>query len=301
VRFRKDKNGLTLARLTLASGTSTEIYLHGAHVANFVTETGRDVFFMSSKAIFNESKPIRGGIPVIFPQFGPGKLPQHGFARTSNNWVVRETLSTSPFEATIKLELKDTPESRKLWDHAFLAIITVTITYNEVDKSRFFQSFSVTNLNNTTVAASPNANQPFDFTTALHTYFSVADIHQTTVTPMKDLTYNDKPTNTVQRQVDDAVQFSGETDRVYHNAPDKLVIHTPTHNVVVIKTNFMDAVLWNAWSDLSKTIADLGPDEWKGYVCCEVGTIANPVTLTPGQTWQGCHTIYLEHVAHANV
>ena len=34
------------------------------------------------------SKAIRGGIPVVFPNFGPWKLgPQHGFARISQ-WTV---------------------------------------------------------------------------------------------------------------------------------------------------------------------------------------------------------------------
>lgn len=43
--------------------------------------------FVSSKAILDGSKAIRGGIPVVFPCFGPpehpdhSKLPQHGFAR----------------------------------------------------------------------------------------------------------------------------------------------------------------------------------------------------------------------------
>lgn len=42
---------------------------------------------MSSKAILDGSKAVRGGIPVVFPCFGPpehpdhSKLPQHGFAR----------------------------------------------------------------------------------------------------------------------------------------------------------------------------------------------------------------------------
>lgn len=39
----------------------------------------------SSKAFFKPGKAIRGGVPVVFPQFGPGALPQHGFAR--NNLV----------------------------------------------------------------------------------------------------------------------------------------------------------------------------------------------------------------------
>lgn len=36
------------------------------------------------------SKPISGGIPHCFPQFGPGELQQHGFARNLN-WSITST------------------------------------------------------------------------------------------------------------------------------------------------------------------------------------------------------------------
>jgi hypothetical protein len=39
-------------------------------------------------AVFDKSKPISGGIPHCFPQFGPGVMQQHGFARNLD-WEVR--------------------------------------------------------------------------------------------------------------------------------------------------------------------------------------------------------------------
>ena len=36
------------------------------------------------------SKPISGGVPFCFPQFGPGEMQQHGFARNLE-WEVAET------------------------------------------------------------------------------------------------------------------------------------------------------------------------------------------------------------------
>ena len=54
-----------------------------------VEETGnlKEILFVSSKAFLDGTKPVRGGIPVVFPCFGPPthpdhlKLAQHGFAR----------------------------------------------------------------------------------------------------------------------------------------------------------------------------------------------------------------------------
>jgi D-hexose-6-phosphate mutarotase len=55
-----------------------------SHSDSFLDEHANEILFMSSQA--NYAK-IRGGVPVVFPQFGPGTLPQHGFARESDDWV----------------------------------------------------------------------------------------------------------------------------------------------------------------------------------------------------------------------
>src|SRR5271165_4166927 len=64
-----------------------EIYLQGAHVARWTPRGERSVLFLSSKSAFEPGKAIRGGVPVIFPWFGPrsdGKPgPAHGLARTA--------------------------------------------------------------------------------------------------------------------------------------------------------------------------------------------------------------------------
>jgi glucose-6-phosphate 1-epimerase len=53
-------------------------------LVSFINENNKELIFVSSKTAYVK---IRGGIPVIFPQFGPGVLPQHGFARESDDWV----------------------------------------------------------------------------------------------------------------------------------------------------------------------------------------------------------------------
>lgn len=64
------------------------IYLHGACVQSW--RIGNyEALFTSEEAKWDKSKPIRAGIPICWPQFGPyGKLPTHGFAR-STDWEVR--------------------------------------------------------------------------------------------------------------------------------------------------------------------------------------------------------------------
>jgi len=64
------------------------------------------VLFVRPDAKMDGSKPISGGIPHCFPQFGPGKIQQHGFARN----LVWKVVSKS--DKAITLELTDNAEVR---------------------------------------------------------------------------------------------------------------------------------------------------------------------------------------------
>lgn len=82
---------------SVLQGSSVEILLYGASVISWksASPSNSDVverLFVSSKAFLDGSKPVRGGIPVVFPCFGAPthpdhqKLSQHGFAR-SETWT----------------------------------------------------------------------------------------------------------------------------------------------------------------------------------------------------------------------
>ena len=63
------------------------IYTQGAHLTHWKPAGQAPVIFLSQRAEFVPGKPIRGGVPVVFPWFSErhdGKTgPQHGFARIS--------------------------------------------------------------------------------------------------------------------------------------------------------------------------------------------------------------------------
>jgi hypothetical protein len=56
-----------------SSGSSTqlEVYLFGGHATSW-TVNGEEQLFVSSIAVYDGKKAIRGGIPIVFPQFGAG-------------------------------------------------------------------------------------------------------------------------------------------------------------------------------------------------------------------------------------
>lgn len=60
------------------------------------------------------------------------------------------------------------------------------------------------------------------------------------------------------------------------NAPPNIEISSPLCQIQLHTINFGDIVVWNPWAETAKTISDLGPGEWKNFLCVEAGA---PATL----------------------
>ena len=60
-----DDNSQVSARLS--TGESVDILFHGATVISWKSANGKENLFLSSKAVLDGSKPVRGGIPLVFP------------------------------------------------------------------------------------------------------------------------------------------------------------------------------------------------------------------------------------------
>src|SRR5690348_6301397 len=73
-----------------ADGARADVFPYGAHVTSWMPAGGGGRLFLSERSAFGAGSAIRGGVPVIFPQFAStGPLPKHGFARTME-WRVVE-------------------------------------------------------------------------------------------------------------------------------------------------------------------------------------------------------------------
>ena len=127
LHFEAAPNGLTRAVISTPAAEA-EIYLHGAHVTHWKPSGQAPVLFVSSKSLFEPGKAIRGGVPVIFPWFGPrgeGKAgPMHGFARTAE-WAVESTKLTNG-NVEIAFTLAPSEMTRSLGFDAFHVRFRVT-------------------------------------------------------------------------------------------------------------------------------------------------------------------------------
>ncbi len=267
--------GLPCLALAHPDGSRAEIYLHGAHVASWQPAGGGEALYLSPRARFGEGEAIRGGIPVIFPQFADrGPLPKHGFARTQPwTWLEREGSATQAV-----LELRDSADTRALWPYAFRARLAVAL-----EARSLALAFSVEN----TGAA------PFAFTAALHTYLRVADVRQAALRGLEGVTYRDRGAQTQQPDPSPVLTVTGETDRLYLDAPPAVEVEGGAggRRFAVEKTGFADWVVWNPWQALSAALPDLPDSGFLEMLCVEAAQAGTPVALAPGEAWQGTQRV----------
>jgi glucose-6-phosphate 1-epimerase len=284
LRFETAPGGLTRAVISTPL-VEAEIYQQGAHIAHWAVRGRKPVLFMSSKSFLTAGKPIRGGVPIIFPWFGPRSGnkpgPAHGFARTAL-WSVESSrlLNNGAVEIALGLAADDT--SRALGFDNFAVRFTVTVG------SELSMSLDVSN-------GSPG---PLVFEEALHTYFAVSSIRDIAVHGLEGTTYIDK-TDGFSRKVqpDAPIRFAKETDQVHLNSVASCVISDPAwdRRIVISKTGSNSTVVWNPWIAKAAALEDMAPDEWQGMICIETANVAgNAVTLAGGDSYHMTATITAE-------
>ncbi|XP_010261475.1 PREDICTED: putative glucose-6-phosphate 1-epimerase [Nelumbo nucifera] len=281
IEVTKDWNGIDQVVLRSPRGASARVSLHGGQVVSWKNDRGEELLFTSSKAIFKPPKAMRGGIPICFPQFGNcGSLEQHGFAR-NKIWAFDDNPSPLHFndskgKSSIDLILKPSEEDLKCWPHSFEFRLRVSLTAD----GDLTMISRIRNIN----------GKPFSFSFAYHTYFSVSDISEVRIEGLETLDYLD---NLCQRErfteQGDAITFEFEVDRVYLSSPNVVAVldHGKKQTFVIKKEGLPDVVVWNPWEKKSKSIVDLGDEEYKQMLCVDGAAIEKPITLKPGEEWTG--------------
>ena len=279
----RDFRGQPCAQLSLPQGDTVLIALHGAHVVSWLTADGRERFYLSPTAVFDGIQPIRGGVPLCFPQFNQRvlagqPLAKHGFARTQS-WAVQDLgLAPDGTSAQATLVLHSNAATLALWPHAFVATLTVRL---QPDGLRV--QFDV---ENTDVA-------PWPFALALHTYLQVDGIDGCTLHGLArhdfwDAVAHLPQPDVVSTQPDQALAFAGETDRVYGDVTTPLLVqHAGGTLQLTQSASLPDVVVWNPGASRCAVLGDMPPDGYQHMLCVEAACINTPVLLEPGQRWCG--------------
>lgn len=182
---------------------------------------------------------------------------------------------------------------------------------------------------------------PFDALLHTYLSIGRDNISAVRVHGLRGLTYIDKTAGGERRvQEEEELAIAGETDRAYVGAPKEVVIsgvalpsaadaaegaggagsgsgaaaavrrltvhaHAGVREAGGLRSGVLhaplDVVVWNAWVDRAKAIADLGDEDWRHYLCVEPGKVtpetnaaAAHATLAGGKSW----TIQQQIVAH---
>jgi glucose-6-phosphate 1-epimerase len=265
-----------LRRLVIGTAQAdAEIYLQGAHVTHFQPRGGKPVLFMSAKSWFEPGKPIRGGVPICFPWFGPrqdGKPgAAHGFARLLE-WELTAAEQAGNGAVEIGLRLVSDDATRKEWDGEFEAEYRVTVGPALGLRLR---------VRNT-------SRQPMRIEEALHTYLAVDDVRQVSIEGLAGTVYSDR-VGAPHEETEGAapIRITAETDRIYRNTHAMCVVRDPGWNrrLVVEKTGSDATVVWNPWIAKAKAMPDFGDDEWPSMLCIETCNVReHAVTVAPGQS-----------------
>ena len=237
-----------------------EIYLHGAHVATFQEKDKPSLLFLSEESRFQEGEPIRGGIPVILPWFGPkeGDV-AHGFARVQN-WDLTDTKVTEDGSVRVALRLPDGPEMAK-WGTPFAAEYAVT-----VGKTLKLE-LTITNL---------SKERELILEDCLHTYFTVGEIGAVTIAGLKGAEYLDKVEGLAKKtETNEVIQIGSEVDRVYMDTTSEVEIRDAKLGRVirVKKEGSKSTVVWNPWIAKADAMSDFGNEEFQRMVCVESGNV----------------------------
>lgn len=271
VTLQPGRGGFDALRIQTAA-CSGEITLYGAHVTGWQPRGAAPVIWMSAASVFAVGRPIRGGVPVCCPWFGPhpseSNAPPHGLARL-RAWDL-DAVRRDDEAIVVVLSLRIVAQHEPLWLHDCLLSLRASFG------RELTLELDVRNVGATTAPLGE----------ALHSYFAVGDIRQVAVEGLAGAVYVDKARGGERCVQDGApIRFAGETDRAYLDteATTTIVDAALGRRILVEKAGSRTTVVWNPWLAKARAMPDFDADEWSSMLCVETANaLDNALTLGPG-------------------
>jgi glucose-6-phosphate 1-epimerase len=196
---------------TSDDGAKVEGCAHGGHLTGWWPVGAHESrLWMSSASGCGPGIAIRGGIPVVFPQFGAlGELPKHGFAR-DRAWRRLEP----PRSHNASMGFATTIESEPGWPHRAGLQMSATARGD-----RLAVTLQVTNV----------GAEPFMFTAALHAYLAVGSTADTVIEGLSGLAGVDAAGGGRAVTLPDGpLRAAGPQDLMIREVPAPLTLRDPT-------------------------------------------------------------------------
>ncbi len=266
------------ARITRtgADGARLVACTHGGQVLGWTPAGGSDRLWTSPLARCGPGEAIRGGIPVVFPQFSDrGPLPKHGVVRDRAWRLVssRDRPEDSAHEGPARLVVRmtDDDRTRGVWPHGFTLTLTVEAVADTLD---------------VTLGVANTGPEPWSFAAALHAYLATSDAARATVTGLGGRRAEDNAAGRGPVTLPaDPLTALGPRDVAVPDVAGPVILDDPVLGRLVVEAEgFTDRVLWNPGP--GHGLGDVPPSGETSFVCVEPAVLT-PVTLPTGGRWQG--------------
>lgn len=244
----------------------------GGSVLSFMPKGQKDLLWVSDTAVYDGSKPIRGGVPVCWPWFGAAKqpgLPAHGFVR-SMVWDVEKAVHMDTGVTRVLLACESNEATLAQWPHAFSLKLCIeigeTLTLNLISANL--------------------SEEKVDITEALHTYFAVANPVGMQIKGLEGSTHLDKLVSDAQAEIQkEIVVLNPPKDSVYLNQTGTVAIIDADNNrqIVIEKRNSQSSVVWNPGPEIVKGFADIDDQAWLEFACVESGNVLDDFITLPSK------------------
>ncbi|HHT00976.1 MAG TPA: D-hexose-6-phosphate mutarotase [Thiomicrospira sp.] len=267
----KTQEGFELIEINNKFAKATIATLGGS-VLSFIAKGQKDLLWVSDTAVYDGSKPIRGGVPICWPWFGAAKqpgLPAHGFVRNMV-WKVEKAAHLDTGETRILLVCESNEATLAQWPYEFNLKLCV-----EVGKSLTLTLFTA-NL----------TDEAIDITEAFHTYFAVANPVGMQIKGLEGSTHLDKLVEDAPAETQaDMVVLNPAKDSVYLNQTGTVSLVDADNNreIIIQKRNSHSSVVWNPGPEIVKGFADIDDQAWLEFACVESGNVLDDFVTLPAK------------------
>ncbi|MGA8137289.1 MAG: D-hexose-6-phosphate mutarotase [Pseudomonas gingeri] len=254
----------------------------GAQILSYQLAGQPPLIWLNNEAVFKQGQGIRAGVPVCWPWFGnfsrnPDSVQAmrqsseaataHGFVRTMN-WTL-EGIEAEGEAVNVTFSLPLPEGGLPGWPHK----VGLTL------RIRLGETLQVE------LTSENQDDHPVSISQALHTYFAVSDVRNVRVEGVEGLSYIDTLEDWKSTTQMGSLHFSGETDRIYQDAPAQLSIVDSDwqRRIQLTSSGSRTAVIWNPWIGRASQLTDMADDGWQKMLCIETANVMDDVvTLAPG-------------------
>lgn len=246
----------------------------GAQILDIGAAFADPLFYVSPVAAPADT-PVRGGVPVLFPQFADtGPLQKHGFVR-NRRWTLTESMASATM-ATVRYGLTISEDDVAAWPHRAELELSAHLTPSTLDIALKIRN---------------SGTRAFAWTGGLHPYFAVSELTACALAGLSDCAVRDRYAPRRTRETAAQVTWDGTSCERLYDSVAPLTLQSPEATWQLAATGFDQWMIWNPGRDGAKDFADLPAADWQKFVCIEPVCVDRPVALATGESFSGTLTI----------